>query len=795
MRIKQIFLTAFIFSILSSFAIGQTLKLSIKDAHKQPLYGANIQLIKIADSSSLYSVTAENGIVTFEKVQNGLYSVKISFIGFQTLIKSITVKNEKRFFEFFLTEKEISLNEVTVSARKPIITQEDDKMIIDPEPLANTSTNTLEVLESTPGMYVDQDGGIYLSSASPAVVYINGREQKMSNQDINTLLRSLPPGSVQRIEVLRTPSTKYDASSTGGIINIILKKGVKIGRFINLNTGMNQGVYGNRFIGMSYNNSGDKTTSYFNFNCSINDSQDTSHTIRILKTDTSLYQSTLGRNTSYQGFMGYGFTYDISKKLNFSYDGRINFNMPTVSVFSNNLIETIENVKLAESNNKTNTNSQNFSIQQDFGMNKKIDTIGSNWDTKISYSFNNNSSNQDYKIAYIIPSLAFSGNGDNNQQRHFILLQSDLTYLYPKSLKVETGFKSSFQYYKSNAEYYKSVSDVNIVDSLRTNAFNYKESINSVYFQASKTIGWKFLLKLGVRAEHTYMNGNQTIPSDTSFIINRADLFPYVYLSRPVFKIMGLELRTFFIYRRTITRPDYQSLNPYRKYIDQFQFESGNPNLRPQFTDNIEMNVSFDDTPVFAIGQNYTKDMFSSVVYKDKVQDIIAVRTYDNLGKNKETYFRTMVGIPPGGRYFFALGAQYNLNEYEGVYENQKLTFSRGSWRFFTFHSLTLFKQTKITVMGFMMVNGQQNFYELNNFGMLNVGLNQSFLNKKLIISLNMRDILRTMVTEFEFNQGSFFTTGSRYSDNQRFGINLRYNFGIGKKENKKGILGGEPEE
>jgi hypothetical protein len=246
MRIKHIFLTAFIFSIFSSFTIGQTLKLSIKDAHKQPLYGANIQLIKIADSSSLFSVTAENGLVSFEKVQNGLYSVKISFIGFQTLIKSISVKNEKRFFEFFLTEKEISLNEVTVSARKPIITQEDDKMIIDPEPLANTSTNTLEVLESTPGMYVDQDGGIYLSSASPAVVYINGREQKMSNQDINTLLRSLPPGSVQRIEVLRTPSTKYDASSTGGIINIILKKGVKIGRFINLNTGMNQGVYGLR---------------------------------------------------------------------------------------------------------------------------------------------------------------------------------------------------------------------------------------------------------------------------------------------------------------------------------------------------------------------------------------------------------------------------------------------------------------------------------------------------------------------------------------------------------------------
>ena len=71
---------------------------------------------------------------------------------------------------------------------------------------------TLEVLESVPGMYVDQDGGIFLNSATPAKVYINGREQKMSNQDISTILQSLPPGSVQKIEVMRTPSTKYDAS-------------------------------------------------------------------------------------------------------------------------------------------------------------------------------------------------------------------------------------------------------------------------------------------------------------------------------------------------------------------------------------------------------------------------------------------------------------------------------------------------------------------------------------------------------------------------------------------------------
>jgi hypothetical protein len=86
-------------------------------------------------------------------------------------------------------------------------------------PGAGISTNTLEILESTPGLLVDQDGGIYLSSATPAIIFINGREQKMSSQDIMTILRSLPPGSVQRIEVIRTPSAT-DIPTHAGLASI-----------------------------------------------------------------------------------------------------------------------------------------------------------------------------------------------------------------------------------------------------------------------------------------------------------------------------------------------------------------------------------------------------------------------------------------------------------------------------------------------------------------------------------------------------------------------------------------------
>jgi hypothetical protein len=323
-------------------------------------------------------------------------------------------------------------------------------------------------------------------------------------------------------------------------------------------------------------------------------------------------------------------------------------------------------------------------------------------------------------------------------------------------------------------------------DPLRSARFNYRENINAAYLQFTKDLFWDVTLKSGVRMEHTFMEGNQLFPADTNFVVNRADWFPYVFLSRPVFDIGNFSLRAFLIYRRTISRPGYDNLNPAINYVDQFLYELGNPSLTPQFRNNIEANISFNDFPVFAVGRNYTNDIFSQVTYENPLDENILIRTYDNLGKNRETYFRALAGIPPGGTYFFAVGTQYNYNEYDGFYDDAPLTFNRGSWRFFTFHMLKLSKSTRLFVSGFMMTRGQMNLVELDNFGMLNLGLRQTFFNQRLTVTVNARDILRTMVNDFQLNQGDVFVDGSRYNDNQRFGINIRYTFGIGQQRQQQ---------
>ncbi|MBK7408094.1 MAG: TonB-dependent receptor [Saprospirales bacterium] len=721
-------LLVFLLACQTSFA--QSVRILVTDEENMPLIGANIQLTDLQDSTSLFSVTDVAGMADLH-CADGQYRLQISYVGYTPLDDTIGIDDNHRQMRFTLTEGSVALNSVTVTAKRPLITQDGDKMIVDPEPLVSISSNTLEVLEAVPGLFVDPDGGIFLNNMTPAQIYINGREQRMSQQDMAGILRGLPPGTIQRIEIIRTPSTKYDAASSGGIINIVLKKGMKLGRYGSVNAGMNQGIEGDRFAGFNLNNGGNKGSWYINANYHRHGREETASLFRRLSADYNLDQDTRANDWSHQGNIGYGASVYFSEKLELAYDGRVNANLGRNDSKSTNLIfgETLDTLSRIE--NYVEDYSPSLNLQQDLGLTWKLDTLDGAWENKFSYSYRDGKTEQDFRADILFPELdPVVGEGLNRQGRHFFQFQSDLTYNFPHQTKLETGVKAAYQHYDSRADYYLRENGVLVPDDRRTNAFVYRENLNAAYIHTSRPLVAALLLKTGVRLEHTWMQGRQTVPGDTSFLVNRVDLFPYVYLSRPIMKIASFRLDAYLIYRRTIDRPGYSDLNPYVRYIDEFSYEAGNPGLQPQFTHNIEANISFEDRPLFAIGRNYTDGIRSNVLYPDSEHPEIVVRTYDNVGKSRETYFRAVGAIPPGGVYFFVAGAQYNLNEYEGVYQGEPLSFRRGTWRFFTFHSLNLTKTTRFNLSGFLQLNGLMNFYELETLGQLNLSLSQYFLSK-----------------------------------------------------------------
>lgn len=756
---------------------------SIINTNKQPLPFATVKAIAVNDTlKSLVKVTDSSGTTIFQLSPGLHYILTASSVGYVTTEKKILVTGENSF-TITVKSTNAALSAVTVTTTKPIMRQEDDKTIVDPENLAASSTNAFEILEKTPGLFVDQDGNVYLSSTTPAKIYINGREQRMSATDIATMLKSLPPNSILNIEILRTPSAKYDASGGGGIVNVVLKKGVRIGLTGSVNTGFNQGVYGNQFVGLNLNNSSGKFNSYINLQYSRRHSYDQIKTDRLFAADSILKQDAFTRYPASSFYTGVGFGYEFSKKWDISYDGRINLNRSENNTVNGSDITKLSTSEVITSNiANVETSARSTSISQSISSKFKIDTLGSEWTTDVSYTVNPNSSNQDFITSFMIPRRSPSvGNGDVKTQFNFFSIASNALFKLPKKFIIETGLKSTVAKFNNNADYIKLLNGSAVIDNFRTAAFRYNENINSTYFQASKNIRG-IIIKAGVRAENTNMEGNQLVPKDTSFNIHRTDLFPYIYLSRGLMTIMGYELKAYLVYRRTISRPSYDLLNPFPRYIDQYLFETGNPALRPQFTQNYEANISVNERPIFALGVNDTKDIFTNVIYQADSSKSLAYRTYDNLGTNKETYFR-IVGAIPGRKYFAVAGAQYNHNFYQGLYENKPLSFKRGSWSVFTYQTFKVTPTTQLSLNGFARFNGQLQFYELSSFGSLNFSINKQLFNKKMMVSLSTTDILFTNNNKFNLKQGSVNARGYREADTRRFGLNIRYNFGFKKKE------------
>ncbi|MBL7747018.1 MAG: TonB-dependent receptor family protein [Chitinophagaceae bacterium] len=781
---------------MSLAAQETTISIKAVNQKKEPLSFATITVTNRLDSSITFQKAADStGVAKFILAKNKQYTVAISAINYLPLEKGISTNGTQSSFTLTLESSGKVLDAVILTPKKPLMRQEDDKTIIDPENLVAASTSGYEVIEKTPGLFVDQDGNIYISSLTPATVQINGRDLKMSTADVATMLKNLPPNSIASIEVVRTPSASADASSSGGIVNVVLKKGVKIGMTGSVNGGFQQGVYGNQFIGFNLNNNDGRKSYYINLNYGNRNSYENIVSSRLFAPDSSLKQDAYTTYPADTYYAGYGINYNLGKKWNIDFSGNINLNKSDNTTENGSEISKISTAQVLTSNmNRVNNKNSSLVIGNGIETKLKMDSVGSEWSNNVFFYFSHNTSDQLYATSFYSPALpVIGGDGIGDNKRNFFSAKTDLKLKLKNKLTIETGGRSTIHTYKNITNYWNEMNGVRSKDIGRTNTFNYKENINALYLQGSKTFGKDIVLKVGTRLENTNMNGEQVIPDDTTFAIHRTDLFPYVFLSKNLMKIAGYDLRAYLVYRRTISRPVYEQLNPFPKYIDQYLSEIGNPSLRPQFTQNYEANVSVDERPILAVGVNDTKDIFSIVTYQADTNQSQAYRTYDNLGKNKEWYLRGLGALPPGGRYFFVLGAQYNHNFYEGLYEGKPLSFKKGTWTFFTYQTFKIDKRSVITLNGFVRLRGQQQLYEIEPFGSLNTSVNRKFFKDKLVATISLSDMFRTNINKFVLRQGSVDASGRRVSDTRRFGLNLRYNFGIRKKEENGNIFNTEP--
>ena len=771
--------------ILGKLTVAQSITavINVVASKNEVVINATTSILRTTDSLILFTKVSSKE-TSFTLNSNTAYILKVSAVNIKTVYQKFKAGSNDTTLNVVVQTNTKQLEEVVVNSRTPLIKQDDDKTIVDAEQLAESSTNAFEVLEKTPGAIVDQDGNIYLNSATPATIYINGREIRLSAIDLANLLKNLPANSISKIEVLRNPSAKYDAASSGGIVNIVLKKGVKLGVNGSIDASHFQGVYASDAIGFSVNNSKEKVNTYLSYNFSKKLNFEDLSSNRYTNSGGLFKQFANTKFNNTNNYLGAGINYQVNKKLNVSYDARISATQNNSNINNNINILSLRTLNsIGQNISVVNNQGPSLFVSNALAAKYKLDTLGSEWSNAADYTYFRANSDQKYQNINILPAKNnLLGDGNILNNKNTLSYKSDLIIKTKKKYTIEVGTKLTFSESKNNSAYFSDTSTGKYIDRLQTNKFKYTENIAAAYLQIARTFKG-LTIKPGIRLEFTDIKGRQIIPADTTFAIKRKDLFPYIFLRHKIAKLFGFTLVGNAIYRRSITRPFYESLNPYPRYADQYTYDVGNPGLQPQFTTNYEFSVNADEFPVFSIGLNDIKNIFTTLTYS---RGDTLFRTYDNLGTNKEIYMRAVVGIPPGKKYFFYAGTQMNIMNYKGQYDNVPFTFKRSSFTFFMFQNYKPLPTLNLSLNGFMRIRTVINFFELQPFGGLTFSANKSIVNKKMNIILTVNDIFKTNQNKFIINQPNFVADGYRYNDRRRLGIALKYNFGLKPKVEKK---------
>jgi hypothetical protein len=694
---KLVLLTTFLFLLYLSpinLYAQQTSKINgtVQDG-KQTLPAATILLYTAQDSSLITTaMTDQDGKFSFTATPNRYYIVSSS-IGYNKVKTAPFQLNSTSDFQvpsITLKENSKSLNEVSITAAKPVLERRADKLIfnVDATPSAAGLT-ALELLKKAPGVNVDHNENISLAGKSNVLVTIDGKQTYLSSAEVVNLLKSMQSNEIESVEIINNPGSRYDANSTGGIINIKTKKSKAEGFNGNLalGGGFNKHLLTNNSINLNYRKK--------DFNVFGTYGYYRSEYVQRLKINrvtpgiNPLYFSQRNSDTTInksQNFkVGSDFFLSKNHTIGFLVKGNI----------SDNTGGTISNVNIGKSFEVTDSvlrtpsfntaNRKNFS----YNINYKgiLDTTGQEISVDADYSTFDGSNNTNYTNRFFLPNGDFFKDG--LIYRNFApsnidikAIKADYTLPINKKFKLDAGVKLANVKSDNNYIYENNVKGSWVFDDTKSNRFLYEEKVSAAYATLNITLG-KTSLQGGLRAEHTNSTGN-SITTNQLTERKYTDLFPSLSLSQNFDANNTLN----FSYSKKINRPDYQNLNPFVFFLDQYTYNQGNPNLKPEYSTNLEVNYLFKQKYSAALAYSHTSDVITQVLLQNEV---------------KKSMYQTILNLASEDVLSLTLNFPVIINKWWNMNNNV----------------LGYFKQIKAPDLNGTDLNSKQfsgNFYLQNNF-------------------------------------------------------------------------------
>jgi len=808
--IHLLFLTVFtllFFNFSNAQTTGGKISGAILDDAKKPLDGATVILLIAKDSTVVTTqITNPDGSFAFQNLTDNTYLIKATYIGYKNYRSGnviVSQQNTVNLPAIILSPTGKALNEVTVTAQKSFIEQKIDRTVVNVGALiSNTGTNALEVLQKTPGVQVDADGNITFKGKSGVLVMIDDKPTYLSAANLATYLRSLPSSSLDQIELMDNPPAKYDAAGNAGVINIKTKKNTIRGFNAVVSVDDEQGFYGrtNESINMNYRV--DKVNLFANI------AYNEQRTFRRLEIDRDYYDAngdflsslkdiSYFRPTSYNTNIKAGMDFFASPKTTWGvvFTGTISPDHDSSPV--NSLIYGA-NGQLDSTINTLNTSKNTFNSK---GINvnytHKFDSVGRELTFDLDYIRDVSGSNQLFVNNTFLPdgTLTNSQTLSDNLPSTINIYSAKADYTHPLKgkAKLEAGIKSSYVNTNNAANYYNVVDGVSTIDYNNTNQFLYKENINAAYVNFNKDFG-RFALQSGLRVENTNGYGNQlgnAEKADSSFANHYTNLFPTAYLSYNLDTAKHNVLVA--SYGRRIGRPNYASLNPFTFFVDEFTYFSGNPFLKPQFTDNYKLAYSYRSLFAVAASYNYTSNVQGETIHN--TGDVF-ISTTGNIGQEKMIDLSVNTNFQPAKWWAVNLYLEVYNNAYQGAFYDGYLDQSKTTFSANSSNQFTISQTWSAEISGWYAGSGTYGQFITLPKGMLNAAIQKKILNNKGSIKLSMQDILHSFSPSGTITNITDATaTFHNFVDTRVATLAFTYSFGTSTNVPQKRDTGGADSE
>lgn len=612
----------------------------IEEVGALPIPFAVVAVFEGAAEQPLSTIQSdENGIFKLVNLKPATYRLKVSYVGFATLWVNEIIITEKDFDKNLgnlkLSNEQSNLNEVVITAPKPLVEFGADVITynVGSSILAEGSTAT-DILKNVPMVQVDIDGNATIAGKRSTRVFIDGKPSDYMTSNITDLLNVLPSDAIEKIEVMTNPPSKYSGDGEG-ILNIVMKKGFKVG--FNGNIGITAGLQGNTntnanasYRGKNYNLNGSAA-----YRQNVGKGNSESYRTNFFP-DTTFYYNQFNNNRSKSdgGNFRLGFDWDITPKQSLRLS--TNYNINNSDSRSGNDFYYINEEQIAtrlrNQHNLGDGNSHNFVFNADYNL--QTDTVGGKLSMGITVNTNANNDLRSYNRTYAFPanlnpSLQQNDNEISNQG-----LNLNIDYDKPVfNKRDQLEFGMAYNYRKNDndllVQNFNYQTEAYVTNKALTNKFFYNENILSGYASYNLRLnGWGF--KGGVRAEYTDVNFD--LSTGSSYHVNPyLSVFPNVSVNHFFKKRYNFGAT----YSVRINRPRENTLNPQVNNADTLNISYGNPDLSPAYTHQMDFSFgAFGQKWSFTPRISYSTARGVIERYRIVKPNGVSESTFDNVGTN-----------------------------------------------------------------------------------------------------------------------------------------------------------------